>query len=517
MTAVYAHRGCTEGFVENTLEAFAEARRLGADGVELDVRLTADGALAVHHDAEIPGIGVIGRLAVADLPVHVPLLGDVLGACEGLEVNIEIKNAPGDPACDPTEAVAALIASCRGGGRLDRAGARVVLPARKSAGRAGGRSPHRPRCAVGAGRAAGDRPGRGGRGRGSAPCTPSWAWWIASSSTGRTLGHGNQRVDRQCPQDLQAMVDCGGRRRDHRPDHRGARRRPGRAARQSLNLGAAGTRKRLSPGRMAGNGAGPQRWSAMNVVVCVKQIPDPAVPGSLEPDTNTLDRSGKLIMDDSDNYGVEMALQLAAGDGDEVTLVSMAPGGETSGLRTGLAMGAAKAILVSDEALAGSDALGTAKVLAAAIGRANPDLVVVATESTDGYTGTLPVQVAELLGLPSVTFAKAITVDGCVGQGRAPDRGRLRRGRLPPARRGDRDRRRGRAALPVVQGDHGGQVQAGREPDRGRSGRRRLPGRRCRAPARRSPTSPRPRPAPPARSWSTRVTARSVSWPSSSS
>ena len=65
----------------------------------------------------------------------------------------------------------------------------------------------------------------------------------------------------------------------------------------------------------------------------------------------------------------------------------MAPGGETSGLRTGLAMGAAKAILVSDDALAGSDALGTAKVLAAAIARANPDLVVMATESTDGYTG----------------------------------------------------------------------------------------------------------------------------------
>ena len=75
-------------------------------------------------------------------------------------------------------------------------------------------------------------------------------------------------------------------------------------------------------------------------------------------------------------------------------------------------MGAAKAILISDDALAGSDALGTAKVLAAAIKRANPDLVVMATESTDGYTGTLPVQVAELLGFPSVTFAKSIAVDG---------------------------------------------------------------------------------------------------------
>src|SRR6204780_3604956 len=150
----------------------------------------------------------------------------------------------------------------------------------------------------------------------------------------------------------------------------------------------------------------------MNVVVCVKQIPDPAAPPSLRPDTHTLDRSGKLIMDDSDSYGVEMALQLAGGEGDEVTLVSMAPGGETSGLRTGLAMGAAKAILISDDALAGSDALGTAKVLAAAIKRAEPDLILAATESTDGYTGTVPVQVAELLGLPSVTFAKKVEVSG---------------------------------------------------------------------------------------------------------
>jgi electron transfer flavoprotein beta subunit len=150
----------------------------------------------------------------------------------------------------------------------------------------------------------------------------------------------------------------------------------------------------------------------MKIAVCVKQIPDPAAPAALKGDTHTLDRSGKLIMDDSDNYGVEMALQLAGGEGDEVILVSMAPNGETSGLRTGLAMGAASAILISDDALAGSDALGTAKVLAAAIKRAEPDLVVMATESTDGYTGTLPVQVAELMGLPSVTFAKSIAIDG---------------------------------------------------------------------------------------------------------
>jgi electron transfer flavoprotein beta subunit len=149
----------------------------------------------------------------------------------------------------------------------------------------------------------------------------------------------------------------------------------------------------------------------VNVVVCVKQIPDPAVPGELDPQTHFLKREGKLILDDSDAYGVEMALQLAtAAGGGDVTLVSMAPNNETSGLRTALAMGAAKAILVSDDSLKGSDALSTAKVLAAAIKRAEPDLVITATEATDGYTGTVPEQVAALLGLPSITFAKKIEI-----------------------------------------------------------------------------------------------------------
>ena len=152
----------------------------------------------------------------------------------------------------------------------------------------------------------------------------------------------------------------------------------------------------------------------MNVLVCVKQIPDPAVPGELDSATNTLKRDGKLILDESDSYGVEMALQLvdAAGTG-EVTLVSMAPNNEVSGLRTALAMGAAKAVLVSDDALAGTDALGTAKVLAKAIERAgDADLILAATESSDGYTGVVPEQIAELLSLPSVTFAKEIVIDG---------------------------------------------------------------------------------------------------------
>src|SRR5919206_397090 len=177
---------------------------------------------------------------------------------------------------------------------------------------------------------------------------------------------------------------------------------------------APGRRGALRSGReMVSWRAGREEWRPMNVVVCVKQIPDPASPGKLDPNDHTLVREGKLILDDSDAYGVEMALQLVdkAGGG-EVTLVSMAPNSETSGLRTALAMGAAKAVLVSDDALKGAGALDTAKVLAAAIKRTEFDLVLAATESSDGYTGTVPEQVAEVLGLPSVTFAKHIEIDG---------------------------------------------------------------------------------------------------------
>ena len=151
----------------------------------------------------------------------------------------------------------------------------------------------------------------------------------------------------------------------------------------------------------------------MKVVVCVKQIPDPALPGELDPSTNYLKRDDKLILDESDSYGVEMALQLVeAAGGGEVSLVSMAANGEVSGLRTALAMGAEDAILVSVDALAGSDALGTARVLGAAISRMSPDLVLAGVESSDGYTGTVPEMIAGVLEIPSITFAKQIEVDG---------------------------------------------------------------------------------------------------------
>jgi glycerophosphoryl diester phosphodiesterase len=107
--AILAHRGSPDrpgGIVENTLEAFTRARQLGADGVELDVRLTSDGGLAVHHDPVVPGAGPVAELKVADLPAWVPLLPAALEACAGLSVNIEIKNLPGEPGFDPGDRVA---------------------------------------------------------------------------------------------------------------------------------------------------------------------------------------------------------------------------------------------------------------------------------------------------------------------------------------------------------------------------------------------------------------------------
>lgn len=96
MTAVLAHRGATSHFTENTVAAFAEAGRIGADGVELDVRRSADGALVVHHDAEIPGVGPVAAVRARDLPAWVPLLDGALDACKGMVVNVEIKSDGGE-------------------------------------------------------------------------------------------------------------------------------------------------------------------------------------------------------------------------------------------------------------------------------------------------------------------------------------------------------------------------------------------------------------------------------------
>jgi glycerophosphoryl diester phosphodiesterase len=106
MTSVFAHRGCTDGLVENTVAAFAEADRRGADGVELDVRRTADGALVVHHDATLADGRVICETALDLFPPYVPVLADALAACGGMTVNVEVKNSAGDPGYEPDQAIA---------------------------------------------------------------------------------------------------------------------------------------------------------------------------------------------------------------------------------------------------------------------------------------------------------------------------------------------------------------------------------------------------------------------------
>lgn len=150
----------------------------------------------------------------------------------------------------------------------------------------------------------------------------------------------------------------------------------------------------------------------MKVVVCVKQIPDPATPYTLEDGTNWLLRPDEQVLDDTDRYGVEMGLQLAQANEGTVTLVSMGPSGNAQGIRQALAMGADKAVLVEDDSLRGSDALNTARVLARAISNEGFDLVIAGTESTDGYSGVVPQMLAELLDAPALTYATRVDTDG---------------------------------------------------------------------------------------------------------
>jgi electron transfer flavoprotein beta subunit len=149
-------------------------------------------------------------------------------------------------------------------------------------------------------------------------------------------------------------------------------------------------------------------------VVCVKHIPDPNIPPEM--DGHRLKREGvQGVLDPGDEFGVEAGLQLKEQLGGNVTLVSMGPAAAMDAIKRGLSMGADKGVLISDDALEGADALVTARVLAAAIGRNEFDLVVAGVESTDGYTGTMPSTLAEFLGLPQVTFAKTIECsDGSV-------------------------------------------------------------------------------------------------------
>lgn len=152
----------------------------------------------------------------------------------------------------------------------------------------------------------------------------------------------------------------------------------------------------------------------MKIAVCVKQIPDPATPYELDPESHWVIRPEEQILDDTDRYGIEVALQIAEANEGTITLYSMSPAGSLQGIRQALSMGADRAVIVDDETLRGAEALATARVLAAAIERDGFDVVVAGTESTDGYSGVVPQMMAELLDVPALSFARnvEVTADG---------------------------------------------------------------------------------------------------------
>ncbi len=153
----------------------------------------------------------------------------------------------------------------------------------------------------------------------------------------------------------------------------------------------------------------------MKIFVCIKQVPDPNTTVSkLDPATKRLVRSGvTLVLDPGDESTISAAIKLRDTLGNsEVIAVSMGPATAQEGMRRALAMGADRAILVTDPAVGGSDAIGTAHVLAAVLKKESPDLIFCSTESTDGYTGMVPGGIAEFLGLPQLTFAREIKVEG---------------------------------------------------------------------------------------------------------
>jgi electron transfer flavoprotein beta subunit len=149
----------------------------------------------------------------------------------------------------------------------------------------------------------------------------------------------------------------------------------------------------------------------MRVVVLAKDVPNPSgIPPEIGPDFRLRREGADGGLDPSDEPGVEIAVRLVEEIGGEVTAVSLGPEQSVRALRRALATGVDRAVLVSDEALRGADALATARVLAAAIGREPFDLVIAGVESTDGATGTMPIALAELLGLPCATFARRVDV-----------------------------------------------------------------------------------------------------------
>jgi electron transfer flavoprotein beta subunit len=151
----------------------------------------------------------------------------------------------------------------------------------------------------------------------------------------------------------------------------------------------------------------------MNIVVCLKQVPDTYSERKLRAADSTLDRdAADGVMNELDEYAVEEGLRLAEAHGGEVTILTMGPEKASESIRKALSMGADKAVHLIDDALAGSDALATSAALAAVLGRIGFDVVILGSESTDARMGVMGAMLAERLGVPQLSFASKVEIDG---------------------------------------------------------------------------------------------------------
>ena len=151
----------------------------------------------------------------------------------------------------------------------------------------------------------------------------------------------------------------------------------------------------------------------MKIVVLVKQVPDSGAERSLRADDNTVERaSANNVINEMDEYAIEEALRIKEAQGGEVVILTMGPDQATESIRKALSMGPDAAVHVLDDALRGSCAVATSKVLAKAIETQNADLVLCGAESTDGRVQVMPHMLAERLGIAALTGARKLTVDG---------------------------------------------------------------------------------------------------------
>jgi electron transfer flavoprotein beta subunit len=150
----------------------------------------------------------------------------------------------------------------------------------------------------------------------------------------------------------------------------------------------------------------------MNIVVCVKYVPDAQADRRFDSGDNTTDRAGvDGLLSELDEYAVEEALKIAEGSEGKVTVLTVGPDNASDAVRKALQMGADEAVHVVDDAIHGSDAPATSLILAAAIGKLEYDLVITGMASTDGVMSVVPAMLAERLGLPQVTMASEVTID----------------------------------------------------------------------------------------------------------